>query len=231
MTAVLSGDTSGAVVVSATGEVGIQLGPVIAAVKERLAAQGFALADRIPEVDRTVVVAQSEELVQARSAYRVLVLLGFVLPWVSLGLLAAGVLVASGRARVMIWVGLGLALTMALLGLGVTLGRIFTVAAVSQHLPADVAEAVYDALVPGLYSTAVAVGVLGATSAVVAYLAGPFRGAVTVRRLTAQAVGRTRRGHAARPAAAATDVKDSGEEAVGQETDGAAPQATVTAPE
>lgn len=82
----------------------------------------------------------------------------------------------------MIWVGLGLAFTMALLGLGVALGRILTVAAVSQHLPADVAEGVYDALVPGLYSTAFAVGVLGATSAVVAYLAGPFRGAVTVRR-------------------------------------------------
>lgn len=193
MTAILSGDTSGAVVVSDAGDVGIQLGTIIAAVKEQLAAQGFALADRIPEVDRTVVVAQSDELVQARTAYRVLDLLGFVLPWISLGLLAGGALVTKKKARALIWAGVGLGLAMALLALGVALGRTLTVAAISpQHLPAGAAEAIYDALVPLLYSTALAVAVFGVTTALVAYLAGPFHGAVAVRRLTVEAAGRTR---------------------------------------
>ncbi|MBA8921475.1 hypothetical protein [Nesterenkonia jeotgali] len=185
LTAALSGDTSGALVISDSGEVGIQLGPIIASVKEQLTAQGFALAERIPEVDRTVVVAQSDELVQARTAYQAVDVLGFVLPWVSIGLLTLGVLVAGRRAKALIWAGLGLAFAMAFLALGVAFGRVLTVATVSpQYLPSGAAEAIYDALVPLLYSTALAVGTAGVTLAVVAYFAGPFRGALAVRRLT-----------------------------------------------
>ncbi|MCH8559851.1 hypothetical protein [Nesterenkonia sp. DZ6] len=193
LTAVLSGDASGAVVISDTGEVGIQIGPIIASVKEQLTAQGFALADRIPDVDRTVDVAQSDELVQARTAYQALDVLGFVLPWVSIGLLAGGVLVARRKARALIWAGVGLTFAMAFLALGVAVGRIATVASISpQHLPSSAAEAVYDALVPLLCSTVLAVGVAGVTTAVVAYLAGPFRGAIAVRRLTVDTARRTR---------------------------------------
>jgi len=104
LTSALSGDTSRAVVIGDPGEVGIQLGPIVAAVKVQLTAQGFALADRIPEVDRTIVVA----------------------------------------------------------------------------------------LVPLIYSTALAVGMAGVTIAIVAYLAGPFRGATAVRRLTVGTPRRTR---------------------------------------
>ncbi|MBO0594352.1 hypothetical protein I2485_07205 [Nesterenkonia sp. E16_7] len=183
--AALSGDTSGAVVISESGEVGIQLGPLVASVKEQLTAQGFALAERIPEVDRTLVVAQSDELVQARTAYQAVDVLGFVLPWVGIGLITLGVLVAGRRARALIWAGVGLAFAMALLAIGVALGRVLAVAAVSpQYLPPEAAEAIYDALVPLLYSTALALGTAGVTLAALSYFAGPFRGAVAVRRLT-----------------------------------------------
>ncbi|TDS87270.1 hypothetical protein [Nesterenkonia aurantiaca] len=181
----LSGDTSGAVVINESGEVGIQLGPLVASVKEQLTAQGFALAERIPEVDRTVVLAQSDELVQARTAYQAVDVLGFVLPWVSIGLIAVGVLVAGRRAKALIWAGVGLAFAMALLAIGVALGRVLAVATVSpQYMPSGAAEAIYDALVPLLYSTALAVGTAGVTLAAVSYFAGPFRGAIAVRRLT-----------------------------------------------
>ncbi|MBG6223753.1 hypothetical protein IWX63_000301 [Arthrobacter sp. CAN_A2] len=193
LTSAISGDTSGAVVISDTGEVGIQLGPIIAAVKEQLTAQGFALADRIPAIDRTVVVAQSDDLAQARTAYQAIDVLGFVLPWVSIALLAAGVLVARRKARALIWAGVGLAVAMAFLALGVAIGRIAMVSALSpQYMPSGAAEAIYDTLVPLLYSTALAVGVAAVTTAVVAYFAGPFRGAVAVRRLTVDAAGRMR---------------------------------------
>ncbi|MGJ9405305.1 hypothetical protein ACHABQ_03145 [Nesterenkonia aurantiaca] len=183
--AALSGDTYGAVVINESGEVGIELGPLVASVKEQLTAQRFALAERIPEVDRTVVVAQSDELVQARTAYQAVDVLGFVLPWVSIGLIAVGVLVAGRRAKALIWAGVGLAFAMALLALGVALGRVLAVATVSpQYLPTGAAEAIYDALVPLLYSTALAVGTAGVTLAAVSYFAGPFRGAIAVRRLT-----------------------------------------------
>ncbi|MHA7281636.1 hypothetical protein [Arthrobacter sp. TMS2-4] len=189
----LSGDTSGAVVIGDTGEAGIQLGPIIAAVKQQLTAQGIALADRIPEVDRTIVVARSDELGQARTAYQAIEVLGFVLPWVAIALLAAGVLVAKRRARALIWAGMVLAIGMMVLAVGVAIGRVTTVTAISpQYMPSSAAEAIYDTLVPLLYPTALAVGVAGVTAAVVAYLAGPFNGAPAVRRLTVDTARRAR---------------------------------------
>ena len=183
--AALQGDTSGPLTIGAQGEVGIQLAPLIAAVKSALVAQGFALADRIPEINRTIQVAQSDSLVQARVAYQILDILGFVLPWASLLFLAAGVVVARLKARALIWAGLLLALSMAVLAAGISVGRIIFAGSVSpQYMPRDAALATYEAIVPFITATALAVGTAGVTVAVVAYLAGPFRGAIVVRRLT-----------------------------------------------
>jgi len=191
--AALEGDTSSALVISDTGEIGIQLGPIIEEVKKELVARGFSLAQNIPEVDRTIVVAQSDSLVQARTAYQLLNVLGFVLPLVSLGLIVLGVLVARRRSRTMIWAGLALAASMALLAAGIAVGQILFVSAVSpEYLPNDVAQALYDAVVPFINTTALSVGLVGFTVAVVAYLAGPFRGSTIVRRGTIGTAARIR---------------------------------------
>ncbi|ASD23277.1 hypothetical protein B7495_15100 [Cryobacterium sp. LW097] len=183
--AALEGDTSTALVISDTGELGIQLGPIIAEVKKELVDRGFSLATNIPEVDRTIVVAQSDSLVQARTGYQLLNVLGFVLPLVSLGLIVLGVLVAKRRSRTMIWAGLTLALAMAVLAAGIAVGRILFISALSPtYLPNNVAQALYDAVVPFINTTALSVGLVGFTVAVVAYLAGPFRGSTIVRRAT-----------------------------------------------
>ncbi|MBC7441049.1 MAG: hypothetical protein H7311_00735 [Ramlibacter sp.] len=196
--AALQGDTSSALVISDTGEVGIQLGPIIAEVKKQLVAQGFGLASNIPEIDRIIPIAQSDALVQARTAYQLLNVLGSALPWVSLLLIAAGVIVARRRARTLIWAGLALGVSMALLAAGISVGRILFVNAVSPgNLPAGLAGTVYDTLVPLVYATALSVGLAAVTVAVVAYLAGPFRGATAVRRLTTDGA-RSLRGAAAK---------------------------------
>lgn len=191
--AALQGDTSGAVVISEQGELGIQVGPIIDAIKVQLVAQGFALAERIPEIDRTIPIAQSESFVRARTAYQLLDILGFVLPWVSILLIAAGVFTARKKARALIWAGLALALSMVILAAGASIGRIFFVNAVSpQYMPSAAAGSTYDALVPLVYATALSVGLAGVTVAVVAYLAGPFRGAIMVRGLTVDTARRIR---------------------------------------
>ncbi|MEC5184894.1 hypothetical protein RCH12_002365 [Cryobacterium sp. MP_3.1] len=191
--AALEGDTSTALVISDTGELGIQLGPIIAEVKKELVDRGFSLATNIPEVDRTIVVAQSDSLVQARTGYQLLNVLGFVLPLVSLGLIVLGVLVARRRSRTMIWAGLTLALAMAVLAAGIAVGRILFVSALSPtYLPNNVAQALYDAVVPFINTTALSVGLVGFTVAVVAYLAGPFRGSTIVRRATIGTCARIR---------------------------------------
>lgn len=182
--AALEGDTSSALVITDTGEVGIQLGPIIAEVKKQLVDQGFGLAANIPEIDRTIPIAQSDALVQARTAYQLLNLAGTWLPWVSLVLIAAGVLVARRRSLALIWAGVTLGLSMALLAAGVSVGRFFFINALSpDYLPSDLAGTVYDSLVPLVYASALSVGLAAVTVAVVAYLAGPFRGAIAVRRL------------------------------------------------
>ena len=191
--AALQGDTTGPVVISEEGELGIQLGPIIAAVKEQLVAQGFGLAERIPEVDRTIPIAQSESFVQARTAYQLLDILGFVLPWVSILLLAAGVFTARKKARALVWAGLALAFSMVILSAVVSVGRIAFVNALSpQYMPSAAAGSTYDAIVHLIYATALSVGVAGVTVAIVAYLAGPFRGGTMVRGLTVDTARRIR---------------------------------------
>jgi len=193
LVAALHGDESAALVIGETGEVGIALGPVLDAVKKQLVAQGFTLAERIPEVDRTIPLAQSDALVQARTAYQLLDILGFVLPWAGILLLAAGVIVARRRARALIWAGLSLALAMALLRAGIVIGRILFLGAVSPaYIPKGVSESIYDTATPFITGSALSIGLVGVTVAVVGYLAGPFRGAAVVRRFTTDTAGRFR---------------------------------------
>ncbi|ANP74065.1 hypothetical protein [Cryobacterium arcticum] len=191
--AALEGDPTSALVISGSGELGIQLGPIISEVKNELVNRGFTLAQNIPDVNRTIVVAQSASLVQARTAYQLLNVLGFVLPLVSLGLIVIGILMARRRARTLIWAGLTLAASMALLAAGVAVGRIVFVNSISPaYLPSDTAQALYDAVVPIINATALSVGLVGVTVAVVAYLAGPFRGSTVVRRTTVNTSARLR---------------------------------------
>jgi hypothetical protein len=191
--AALEGESGSALSISDTGELGIQLGPIIAEVKKELVARGFGLAQNIPDVDRTIVVAQSDALVQARTGYQLLNVLGFVLPVVSLGLIALGVLVARRRARTLIWAGLALTAAMALLSAGIAVGRILFVNAISPvSLPTDMSQALYDAVVPFINVTALSVGLVGFTVAVVAYLAGPFHGSTILRRATVRTTARLR---------------------------------------
>jgi hypothetical protein len=191
--AALEGESSSALSISDTGELGIQLGPIIAEVKTELVNRGFGLAQTIPEVDRTIVVAQSDALVQARTGYQLLNVLGFVLPVVSLGLIALGVLVARRRSRTLIWAGLALTAAMALLSAGIAVGRILFVNAVSPtYLPTGMSQSLYDAVVPFMNTTALSVGLVGFTVAVVAYLAGPFHGSTLLRRATVRTSARLR---------------------------------------
>jgi hypothetical protein len=119
--------------------------------------------------------------------------LGFVLPVVSLGLIALGVLVARRRSRTLIWAGLALTAAMALLSAGIAVGRILFVNAVSPtYLPTGMSQSLYDAVVPFMNTTALSVGLVGFTVAVVAYLAGPFHGSTLLRRATVRTSARLR---------------------------------------
>jgi hypothetical protein len=104
----LTGEGGGAVTVEGD-TVSLDLAPIIAVVKQRLVDSGFTLAERIPQVDKSFVLFQSEDITRARSAFNLLNTLGNWLPVVALVLLAIGIYLAKDHRRAPVGAGVGLA--------------------------------------------------------------------------------------------------------------------------
>lgn len=195
----LSNDPAAVATISADGSLGIPLEPIVEQVKARLVARGITIADRIPPVDRTITLVQSDQLPMVQLAYGITVAVGTWLPWVVLALLAGGVLVANRRHRTLLWTGVAFGLAMALLAVSLAVGRVALLAAVpADVLPGSVSGLFYDAATDAMSSTAIAAAVLGLAVAVVGWLAGPFRTPTKLRGLYTGGVDQLRRAAADR---------------------------------
>lgn len=174
--ATLHGDEDAAVTIGGNGEIGVQLAPIIDAVKTALVKNGVAFAANIPTVQKTVVVATSDAAVLVQVLYGVAVTVGIWLPWVALAFLVAGVLVARKRIVALLGASIGLGLVMIAVAAGVSIGRlVFITLTSSSAIPADAASVIYLGLTAQLSSIAVAVAVLAITVAVVSWLASRYR--------------------------------------------------------
>jgi hypothetical protein len=194
LVAALTGDTSGAVVV-VEDSVNVNLGPLIAKVKERLRQSGFTLADRIPVVDRQITVFKSEDVTKVRTLFDVLNKLGFWLPIIGLVLLGAGVYVARNSRLALIGAGLGVAASMLALGVAIAAVRNRYLGAVPPDvLPRDAATVLFDMLVRFLRSSLRALGVAALLLAAGAFLTGPSVTAVRLREVGRQAITALHRG-------------------------------------
>jgi len=191
--ALLKGDTSGAIVADEQGVIGIQVGPIIEAVKEQLISQGVTLAERIPNINATIEIGKVDGIVQARVALAALDAAGYWLPVIVLILLIGGVLLARQRARAAVWGGIGVAVTSgALLG-GLSVGQYAFLATVSPEIiPGNAASVIFAALTDRLNQLVTATMIIGILIAITAYLIGPFRGAVIVRGAVTDTAGRVR---------------------------------------
>jgi len=164
------------------GQLTIQLSGMIDLLKQRLVDRGLGVAARIPEVNATFTLLQTSQLVQVQNRYAQVVALGTWLPWISLGLLAAGVLVARHRSRALVVAGLALAAGMVLLAVGLAIGRgVYLDALRDVVLRLDAAEVLFDQTVSFLRVTLRTVGVLGLVVAIVAYLGGGSASARSLR--------------------------------------------------
>jgi len=186
--AALTGDTSGAVAI-VEDSVNVNLGPIIAAVKERLRQSGFTLADRIPVVDRQITVFRSEDVATVRTLFDVLNKLGFWLPIIGLALIGLGVYVARNSRLALIGAGFGVAASMITLGLVIAAVRNRYLAAVPPDmLPRDAATVLFDTLVRFLRTSIRALGVAFLLLAAGAFLTGPSVTAVRLRASARQAI-------------------------------------------
>jgi hypothetical protein len=167
------------------GAVTVDLAPVTARVKDRLADDHMPFAHRIPVRHTEVAVLQAEDLARLRKVFHVLDVAGFWLPVSAAVLAVAGIAVAACRRRAVTATALGTALGGAFLALAVAIGRRLTLADLpdSAHQPA--AGAVYDALTATLRTVSWLLVALGLAVALASWLTGRYGRLARRRRASA----------------------------------------------
>ncbi|MFE5833716.1 hypothetical protein ACFQ67_33175 [Streptomyces sp. NPDC056488] len=173
-------------------EVVIDLGPVVAQVKNRLVEAGFSPAAKIPAVHTDFVVFASQDIGKVKTYIRVLEILGGWLPVVALLVAAAGICVASHRRYALGGAGLAVFVAMVVLGIGLTVFRDVYL----DHLPPGASQAaagtVYDALVKFLRAGVRTLAAIALFTAAGAFLCGPSRIAVLTRTACQRGIGALR---------------------------------------
>jgi hypothetical protein len=185
----LTGEGGGAITVE-DNRVSVNMAPFIQTVKQQLTAAGFTLAARIPEVNASFTLFQSDSITRARSAFNLLNTLGVWLPVIVLILIVLGVYVAGDHRRALVGAGLGVALGMLVLALGLAIFRsIYLNGVPADVLPHDAAAVLYDTIVRFLRAGLRTVLVLGLVVAAGAFLTGQSVTAVRTRESLARAIG------------------------------------------
>jgi hypothetical protein len=186
---VLSGQGNGAVGV-VNGQVTISLGPFITQAEQTLTQQGFSLASKLPATNPTFALFEAPDLSKAQSGYRLLTTLKWVLPFLSIALLAAGIYIARGRRRALLGAALGLSASMLVLGAALAIARAIYLNSVPEStLPPDAAAALYDTFVRFIKDGLRLLLVIGLLIAAGAFLTGPSSVAVQIREAVTAGIG------------------------------------------
>jgi hypothetical protein len=190
----LTGEGGGSLTVK-DNTVSVNLAAFIQTVKQQLVANGFTLAGRIPEVNASFTIFESDQIQRVQNGFHLLDVLGVWLPIIVLVLIAIGVYVAGSHRRALIGAGLGLAIGMLVLAIGLAGFRTVYLGSVPPDLlPHDAAAALYDTLVRFLRTGLRTVAVLGLVVAAGAFLSGGSVTAVRTRRGLAGGIGWLRSG-------------------------------------
>ncbi|MFG3295746.1 hypothetical protein ACGF3G_44050 [Streptomyces sp. NPDC048179] len=177
----LTGQGRGAVGVS-DGTVTLDLGTAVDRVKQELVDAGLKPADKIPQVDKQLVLFHSDQLAKFRKGAHLLDIVGNWFPVLVVLLGAAGVFLARGRRRALARTALGAAFACLVVAVGLVVARRYYL----DHLPPEVqskaaAADVFDTLLRFLRVSLRTAVVLGVVIALGAYLIGPGRLPVALR--------------------------------------------------
>ncbi|WP_406058021.1 hypothetical protein OG462_15480 [Streptomyces sp. NBC_01077] len=171
----LTGQGRGSVEVSG-GTVTLDVGAAVEQVKKDLVDAGLSPAAKIPEVNKQMVLFQSDKLEKIRDLAHLLDVVGNWLPVLTVVLGAIGVLLARRRRRALVTTTLGAAAACLVLAIGLVIARRYYL----DHLPEqvqspDAAAAIFDTLVRFLRVSIRTALVLGVMVALGAYLSGTGR--------------------------------------------------------
>jgi hypothetical protein len=189
--ATLSSDSDALISADEPDTIGLPLGPIVERLKTVLVEKGVTFADKIPTVEKTIVIARSESVGVARAAYSIVAAAGTWLPWLALVFLVAGVLAARRRIRSAARTAVIVAIVMVLLDAAIGLGRFAFLGAV-KPMPAETAGSLYDQFVAGLTGAIVAVAGFACIAACIAWLVGPLRAARRFRAFVVASAARLR---------------------------------------
>jgi hypothetical protein len=181
---VLTGDESGTISATKNGAVTIDLSAVTKQVQQRLSDSGIDLFSHIPiaNVGGKITIFQSNDLYKARSGFKILNTLGFVLPFVVLACFGGAIFLSRSRRKGFVASAICFALGALILTLLLTVGRAaYLNAATGNHLPYDAAAAAFDTLVRFLRTSVRAVLLVSVIVVVAVFFAGPSKLAVWFR--------------------------------------------------
>jgi hypothetical protein len=189
LVAALTGEGGRAITVE-NDTVSVNMAAFVQTVKQQLVASGFSLAARIPDVDVSFVLFQSDDITRARAGFNLLNTLGVWLPIVALILLALGVYVAKDHRRALVGAALGVAVAMVILALGLAVFRsIYLDGVPATVLPHDAAAILYDTIARFLRLGIRTILVLALVVAAGAFLTGQSVTAVRARQGLTGAIG------------------------------------------
>ncbi|MER5397674.1 hypothetical protein [Streptomyces sp. NPDC002599] len=177
----LTGQGRGAVGVNG-GTVTLNVGEAVDQVKQSLVDAGLSPAAAIPDVDKQMVLLQSDQLEKIRGGAHLLDVIGNWFPVLVVVIGAAGVLLAHRRRRALARTALGAAFACLVVAVVLVVARRYYL----DHLPSQVqseaaAAAVFDTLLHFLKVSLRTAIVLGVVIALGAYLIGPGRLPIAVR--------------------------------------------------
>lgn len=171
----LTGKGRGAVDVD-EGTVTLDVGAAVDQVRRDLVKAGVRPAANIPDVDKQLVLFQSDELARFQDAAHALDLAGHWMPVITVLLAATGVALAHRRRRALAKTALGTAATCLVVAIGIVVARrVYLDQLPSSILSEAAAAAVFDRVLHFPRAMLRTVIVLGVIVALGAYLDGPGR--------------------------------------------------------
>ena len=173
LVAALTGEGDDGAVTIERGTVTIGLATIINTVKQQLVDSGFELAARIPEVNATFTILQSDDLSTVQQVIGLVDDLSTWLPVVGLILLGVAVGIARDRRRVLLAAGIAVAASMLLLGAALNVIRPIYLDALPVEASQAAAGAIYDQLVSFIRIALRGLLVVAITVAVIAWLSSP----------------------------------------------------------
>ena len=191
MQAALTGE-GGPIDVTDSGDVTLDLAPVITNIATRLesAGLGFLPLDRLATRHTEIVLFSSPGLVQVQRFLRILDRTATALPIAVFVLWAVALVAGIDRRKTVIRIAIGLTVAMSIHLLLLAFGRSIYLSAITKTLPEAAAAAVFDLVLRLPRASSRSLIVLALLVMAAAILAGPSAGARRVRQMFGSATGR-----------------------------------------